>query len=137
MRRFIRLLRYSISGWDMFPIFLDYEMAYSTTAVLDLQMGQALYSLKRISSPTRLQPVDYSGQVPYLQDGTITHKRLLQYSNNLSISCKGTTRPRDDKIIDYYSTQRNNSRQPMTSFMKRQPANRPSNKRKKYYTTEY
>jgi len=137
MRRFIRLLRYSISGWDMFPIFLDYEMAYSTTAVLDLRMGQALYSLKRISSSTRLQPVDYSGQVPYLQDGTITHKRLLQYSNNLSVSCKGTTRPRDDNIIDYYNTRRNNSRQPMTSFMKRQPANRPSNKRKKYYTTEY
>ena len=55
----------------------------------------------------------------------VTIHRLLQYSNNLSISYKGTTRPQDDKQIDYYGTQRNDSQQPTTSFTKKvtsQPA---------------
>ena len=44
IRRPNRLLRYSISGWDQLPILLVHEMTtYSTTAVLDLRMGNSPY----------------------------------------------------------------------------------------------
>ena len=43
-RQLIRLLRYSISGWDQLPILLVHETTtYSTTAVLDFRMGPAPY----------------------------------------------------------------------------------------------
>jgi len=43
MRQPNRLLRYSISSLDMFPIFLVHETIYSTTTVLDLRMGHVPY----------------------------------------------------------------------------------------------
>ena len=49
---------------------------------------------------------------------------------------EGTIHPRDDKQINYYGNRRRNPRQPTASFMKRQPADRLSTQKEKYYTSE-
>ena len=96
---------------------------------------------KRNSSSTKWQPVDYHNTRPMKRYDLYFPRRnyhsrrqtnrQLRYSNNLLTSKEGTFRPRDARQVDYYGTRRNNSRQPMTSFMKRQPADRPSTKKKK------
>jgi len=125
---------------------------YSTTAVLNIQMVQTPYLQKRdfFSSRRRqiIRPLWYSilgwDKFPISKQelshprcdnsSTATHSMSRRYKT--SDSYNGTSRPQDDKQIDYYGTRRNASSQPMTSSIKKQPANQPSNKRKKYYTSE-
>ena len=87
LRRPNRLLRYSISGWDQLPIFLDqWNDNLSTTSVLYHQMGQALYLLQRFSRPWE-DLFDYYGtrtpdETSSLFFSTMRRLvRLLRYSN--------------------------------------------------------
>ena len=73
-----RLLKYSIHGWDKFPI-SNKDSVIREVTILPLLR-------------TRLQE---------------QNNWLLQYSNNLHNFYKGTTRLRDDKKIDYHGTRRN------------------------------
>ena len=77
MRRLTRLLRYSISGWDQLPIFLDHEKTYSTTTVLEPQMGLVPYIFldheKTHSTTTVLEPRICSSSLR-------RPNRLLKYS---------------------------------------------------------
>ena len=140
-----RLLWYSICGQDKFPIFIhkttiDRLLQYPVVKWNNFPISKKDLVVHRTTTRRLPQYLTYEEPESPSTKTELSSKaeksRLLQYSNNLSISYKGTTRPRDDKPIDYYGTRRNNSRQPMTSFMKRQSANRPSTKRKKYYTSE-
>ena len=100
---------------------------YSGTRLTD---GTCSLSPKRIFTSTRRQLVDYlntrfeDGTKPLSPIETVIQDlqftgfyaleesfRLLQYSNNLPTSNKGTTHPRGDKQIDYYGTRTNKSRQ--------------------------
>ena len=187
-RRLIRLLRYSTSGGTCSPypkrdfLLVHETTTYSTTAVLDIRMGQAPYLPKRdfllvhettTYSTTAVLNIQM-GQTPYLQkkdffstrrrriiwplwysilgrdkfpiskqelshprgDNSSTATHSVSWRYKTSDSYNGTSHPQDDKQIDYYGTRRNASSQPMTSSIKKQPANRTSNKRKKYYTLE-
>ena len=73
---------------------------------------QYLYFPRRNHHSRRQRLVDYYGT------------RLM--INKFSKFLEETIRPRDDRQFDYHSTRRNNSRQPTTSFVKRQPADWPS-----------
>ena len=53
------------------------------------------------------------------QDDNSSTTTVLDRRTTSPFSTKGTTRPRDDKKINYYCTRRNDSRQPMTSFIKK------------------
>ena len=96
-RQLIRLLRYSISGWDQHPIFLVHKtITYSTTAVLDLRMGHTLYLPRWIYSSMRRQSIDYyhtrSSDGTRSQHPKKTHSSRLQ-DNELSVY--SGTRPTD------------------------------------------
>ena len=135
-----RLPRYLILRRDKFPISTKDLVIQGVTIhrllLTRFREDTKLLTPRRNPSSSRWRLVDYHSTWPTQNQNLHLSRRnnhpwkqrnnrLLQYSNDLSFSYKGTTRPRDDKKIDYYCTRRNDSRQPMTSFIKKatsQPA---------------
>jgi hypothetical protein len=120
----IRLLRYSISGWDTLTIsqrriFLVHKMMnYSITSILDLWMGHAPYLPKRFNHPwgdklSTTAVLDLrTGQTP---KRTLSHKRqqtVGYYNTRLNprqdlYFTRRITHPRDgNQSISTYSTQK-------------------------------
>ena len=146
-----RLLQYSILRWDQLPIsqkgfFFSrpWDGNWSITSVLDPRMGQVPYLQEGLSHPKRWQFIDcYALDFQLLKmNPSSSRRQLADYhstrpTNNLSFFHKGTTRPQDDKKIDYYYTRKKWFKTADDKLHKKgnQPTGRQI-KGKKYYTSQ-
>jgi hypothetical protein len=106
MRKLIRLLWYSISGWDQLPIILNHEKTYSTTTILNGTSSLFLSTMRKL---IRLLRYSISGwdQLPIF----LVHKTTYSTTAVLELRMghapyfpRGISSSMRRQLIDYLGT---------------------------------